>query len=329
MSLETDYDNSSQGGQPEVKDDVHISITSCRSLQPREADFVISRDRIQEHHPFSGENILNQEDDSARTPTSTDHNVDPMRISSGGFGVGPFVTQPSEVNESSYFAAGALWHLDSGSAAQLHHSSDVLSPLQNTHPSSSYQPSSTDNTVFHSDNVANDLLFSTRDPESVISASTQISTPFSNGVQATTPREVRPPPRREVPRYPDQSFAALQSQYHPLPYQPYPLRTRSSHTSDNLGYSSDSSRRSRDRSSMNSGAKTVGNTPAQSPGLFSTTYSRTKLEGDESEETSYNVPLLHPAHLQAPKEYVAILNFNNLQPFQRVMRTLPIEANMW
>ncbi|MCJ1270423.1 hypothetical protein MMC22_010320 [Lobaria immixta] len=105
----------------------------------------------------------------------------------------------------------------------------------------------------------------------------------------------------EYPNYPNQSFAALQSQHHPLSYQPHPLRTRSSHPSQCSSYSSSTSR-SRDGPTMPPGAKTAGNTPAQSPGLFTPTMSRSQNPGDESEESHYNTPLLHPTHLQAPKE---------------------------
>ena len=97
------------------------------------------------------------------------------------------------------------------------------------------------------------------------------------------------------PVYPDQSFAALHSQQHPRPYQPHPLRTRSSHSSQNSSYSSISSRQSRDFP-MPSGAKTMGNTPAQSPGLFSPTLPRGR--SDDVTRT----PTLHPSHLQTPTE---------------------------
>lgn len=106
----------------------------------------------------------------------------------------------------------------------------------------------------------------------------------------------------EYPTYPDQSFAALQSQHCPPPYQPYRLRTRSSHPSRGSSYSSSSSTRPRDGPTVPSGPKTAGNTPAQSPGLFTPTISRSKNPGDESEESRYNTPLLHPTHMQAPKE---------------------------
>lgn len=105
----------------------------------------------------------------------------------------------------------------------------------------------------------------------------------------------------EYPSYPNQSFATLHTQHYSSPHQPHPLRTRSSHPSQNSSYSSSASR-SRDYSHLPSGAKTVGNTPAQSPGLFTPSLSRSRPSGDESEDSHYNTPLLHPSHLQAPIE---------------------------
>ena len=107
---------------------------------------------------------------------------------------------------------------------------------------------------------------------------------------------------RSRPNYPNQSFAALQAQYIPPHYpRPRPLRTRSSHPSQHQSYSADDSRRSREIPIMPGVAKTAGNTPAQSPGLFSPTFSPHSSTG-EHEDGQYNTPLLHPSHMQAPKE---------------------------
>lgn len=106
----------------------------------------------------------------------------------------------------------------------------------------------------------------------------------------------------EYPRYPDQSFAALQSQHYPPTYQPHPLKTRSSHTSQNSSFSSIPSRSSRDQIALMTGAKTVGGTPAQSPGLFSPVYPASRSQVDESEDSQTSTPLMHPAHTQTPKE---------------------------
>ena len=117
------------------------------------------------------------------------------------------------------------------------------------------------------------------------------SVPILSTTKSTTRRRDGP----EYPVYPDQSFAALQAQQHPRPCQPHPLRTRSSHPSQNSSFSSISSRQSRDFT-MPTGAKTTGNTPAQSPGLFSPTFSR----GRPDDPT--RTPTLHPSHLQTPTE---------------------------
>lgn len=108
----------------------------------------------------------------------------------------------------------------------------------------------------------------------------------------------------DYPNYPDQSFKALQNQHYPPPYQPgepHHLRTRSSHPSQNLSFSSMDEPPTRGYPQLPSGAKTAGNTPAQSPGLFTPMLSKKRWTG-ESEETRSSSPMLHPAHLQAPKE---------------------------
>lgn len=104
------------------------------------------------------------------------------------------------------------------------------------------------------------------------------------------------------PRYPDQSFAALQSQHCPPSTRPHSTRTRSSHPSQNSSFSSIPSRTSRDHIAMVTGARTVGNTPAQSPGLFSPVYPASRSQIEESEDSQTSTPLLHPAHMQTPKE---------------------------
>lgn len=107
----------------------------------------------------------------------------------------------------------------------------------------------------------------------------------------------------EYPNYPDQSFKALQHQHYPPIYQPGEapyLRTRSSHPSNYSSYTSSSDSSVRGYPSY-SGAKTVGNTPAQSPGLFTPVLSKKHWTG-EPNETRQATPMLHPAHLQEPKE---------------------------
>lgn len=98
------------------------------------------------------------------------------------------------------------------------------------------------------------------------------------------------------PAYPDQSFAALQSQFHNARPHP-PLRTRSSHPAQNLLYNDMSTwiAQARDRGSVSQGVKTADNTPMSSPGLFSS--SGRLLSASSLGDIG---PQLH--HLQAPKE---------------------------
>ena len=95
-------------------------------------------------------------------------------------------------------------------------------------------------------------------------------------------------------------FALLPNNPNPL-NQPQPIRTRTS--SPRLPFHQPSSTASSmsDLVQHQTGAKTVGNTPAQSPGLLSPTLTA-KRPTTDSEEGHYTTPMLHPAHLQAPKE---------------------------
>lgn len=110
----------------------------------------------------------------------------------------------------------------------------------------------------------------------------------------------------DYPTYPDQSFKALQSQQYPPPYHPgspHPLRTRSSHPSQNIPFSSNDVNDISDIPQTSSGAKTVGNTPAQSPGLFSPMFPNPKKSwAGESDSGRSSTPMLHPSHHKEPKE---------------------------
>ena len=105
----------------------------------------------------------------------------------------------------------------------------------------------------------------------------------------------------DFPVYPDQSYAVLQSQVYPPPYQPPSLRTRNSHPSHHSLHSDFTipSRIPRDHSSPTQGSRTAGNTPVSSPGLFSGPSSRTTPSDDGGRMSAL---YLHPTHLQAPKE---------------------------
>ena len=105
--------------------------------------------------------------------------------------------------------------------------------------------------------------------------------------------------RRDVsdyPQYPNQSFAALQKH----PAYPHPLRTRNSNPLHELSSTSTNASNPNFHPHVPSGARTTGNTPAQSPGLFSPTLG--KKPATESDDGGYSTPMLHPTHLQAPKE---------------------------
>ncbi|KAK2808813.1 hypothetical protein FQN50_004289 [Emmonsiellopsis sp. PD_5] len=98
----------------------------------------------------------------------------------------------------------------------------------------------------------------------------------------------------DFPVYPDQSYAVLQSQTRHARYYPH-LRSRSSYPSQY--HSSTASREAAHRSN---GARTAGNTPISSPGLFSPHSSQSS--SPKSAEGRPSISYLHPTHLQEPKE---------------------------
>ncbi|KAJ5670318.1 uncharacterized protein N7477_005681 [Penicillium maclennaniae] len=95
----------------------------------------------------------------------------------------------------------------------------------------------------------------------------------------------------ELPVYPDQSYASLQSQIHPT-WQPPHLRPRSSDPSHSEPAPTTHPRTSR----------TAGNTPLSSPGLFSMRSPRVTPPNASDDEGSLGSPYLHPTHMQPPKE---------------------------
>ncbi|RAH70214.1 putative serine/threonine protein kinase [Aspergillus aculeatinus CBS 121060] len=99
-------------------------------------------------------------------------------------------------------------------------------------------------------------------------------------------------PPGDYPVYPDQSYAVLQSQVHPT-YQPPFLRTRSSYPSRIEAAS---------RFPPARAARTAGNTPISSPGLFSVRSPRSTPPIASDDEGRISSPYLHPTHLQPPKE---------------------------
>ncbi|KAL5382262.1 hypothetical protein DPSP01_006657 [Paraphaeosphaeria sporulosa] len=115
-----------------------------------------------------------------------------------------------------------------------------------------------------------------------------------------------PPEPRDGPVYPNQSYAALQLQQHPN-QTPYILRAKSSQPSHHSGYSMSHIStfglpgEHYRGGLMDTGSRTVGNSPASSPGLFSPNEPRLR-HNEQSDDNLYSGPWLHYTHRQAPKE---------------------------
>lgn len=105
-----------------------------------------------------------------------------------------------------------------------------------------------------------------------------------NGSIGRSPRRASRHSDNQLPVYPDQSYASLQSQVHP---------TWHSHAiqPDALP-----------RYSYARGVRTAGNTPISSPGLFSMRHPRKGTPSGSDDDISMRSSLLHPSHLQPPKE---------------------------
>lgn len=122
---------------------------------------------------------------------------------------------------------------------------------------------------------------------------------------STPPSPARAPSRvrREIPRYPSQSFAALSNHAH-SPYH-RSLPNWNSYASQISFQSAGAGEQPVDRQSVSSGDRTVGSTPAHSPSWFGPSTSKYPTTGDDSEDGYYGPLLVHRTHLQAPKESVA------------------------
>ncbi|QSS63641.1 serine/threonine-protein kinase ssp1 [Histoplasma capsulatum] len=103
----------------------------------------------------------------------------------------------------------------------------------------------------------------------------------------------------DLPIYPDQSYAVLQSQVHPTRIQPH-LRSRSSYPSPYPSSSSGPSWSTSDAGSRGQGWRTTGHTPISSPGLFSSRPANPSPPKSAEGRSSFSY--LHPTHLQEPKE---------------------------
>ena len=118
-----------------------------------------------------------------------------------------------------------------------------------------------------------------------LNENTVVDARSENGSTGRSPRRASRQSENELPVYPDQSYASLQSQVHPTWQPPYiapdPLP----------------------RYSYARGIRTAGNTPVSSPGLFSMRHPRhTGTPSGSDDDVSTGSSLLHPSHLQPPKE---------------------------
>ena len=142
-----------------------------------------------------------------------------------------------------------------------------------------------------------------------LSTETAINRSFAPGSTRPTSVPNFQSRRREgadYPTYPNQSFAALHNQIYPPIYSPslqYTARTGSSNPPHTFSASStDVQTVSKDNPHSNSGSKTVGNTPAQSPSLFTPAFANRAKWAGGSDDGRSNTPMLHPTHHKAPKE---------------------------
>nr|POE82250.1 serine/threonine-protein kinase ssp1 [Quercus suber] len=100
------------------------------------------------------------------------------------------------------------------------------------------------------------------------------------------------------PTFPNQSYAALHHQQYPAPHVPPTLRQRSSHPGQIFTFASALA------SSHHNGSRTVGNSPAVTPGngLFSPPSQPVQPRNESETSGTYSSPFLHFTHRQMPKE---------------------------
>jgi hypothetical protein len=173
-----------------------------------------------------------------------------------------------------------------------HHGFSFLPHSSNTSRASSAKTSSSSLQALHEDAVTN-----ARSEHSALTRSSlarRLSQHFEQPAEPLAPTIQPVNTSADFPVYPDQSYAVLQSQVYPPPYQPY-LRSRSSYPS-HADYA-----RQREHPQPQ-GPRTAGNTPISSPGLFSVRSPRSTPSIGSDDEARVGSPFLHPTHLQPPKE---------------------------
>jgi serine/threonine protein kinase len=208
---------------------------------------------------------------------------------------------PSESNGSAsltdYFVSNpadtAPPHRNGPGSTATSLSSRRSSPVNHSHAQSSGQPSMPDVAVLSP-------MSERPVPQREASHLTAESSDSAATIRPLPAASLSAPLGRPRPAYPNQSFAALQGFQYPHRGHPPTLRQRSSHPSQILTFSSAIA------SLHQSGSRTVGNSPAVTPGngLFSPSTGPPAHEDWESPDTpgTYASPFLHFTHRQAPKE---------------------------
>ncbi|KAF2635844.1 kinase-like protein, partial [Massarina eburnea CBS 473.64] len=187
----------------------------------------------------------------------------------------------------------------------------ILNPIPTSHTANDPSPTSTDAAghMLGPSSAAGEHLDRPsfhRDPSST--STTSVATVRASSVDSfqtpTATSATTPTSRQDGPHYPNQSYAALQSQQYHVSHIPHIFRAKSSHPTHHAGYSVSSISSfgmEHHRDIRDTGSRTVGNSPANSPGLFKTD-SPPLHPSKQSDDNLYSTPWLHPAHRQAPKE---------------------------
>ncbi|KAF1955483.1 kinase-like protein [Byssothecium circinans] len=186
----------------------------------------------------------------------------------------------------------------------------ILNSLPTSHPANDPSPTGVNADAVHGTGVAGHISMSGEHADRPLfqrdlssSSAASVVTARANSVdsyQAHTP----PSKRQDGPYYPNQSYAALQSQQHHFAHGHHVFYPKSSHPTHHAGYSVShipTSGPEHYRDIMDTGSRTAGNSPANSPGLFKSD-SPPLHHSKRSEDNLYSTPWLHPAHRQAPKE---------------------------
>jgi serine/threonine protein kinase len=181
----------------------------------------------------------------------------------------------------------------------------ISSSIPRSNPSTDSSPTSSRNDPGHALHTPSPSLVEHADRPAYLSntSTASVATVRANSLDAY--QKSQSPHPRDGPQYPNQSYAALQNQQYPAPHAPTILRAKSSHPNHHPGYSMShistfglSGEHQRDI--MDTGSRTVGNSPATSPGLFST--SGPPLRRSQPSDDSISTPWLHYTHRQDFKE---------------------------